>query len=249
MKLQSRVSESRSSIRILLWDVDGTLLVAPRGGAYKDYFAPAMERVFGSSGILRDEINVSGKTDLQIAFECLQPEGFTLEQIRAKADEFTCAMGEEIERVAGRDNEHFVRLPGVAEVLRATAENPLFVNALLTGNLPSAALYKLKFVNLDRFFDFSLGAFGDRSHNRNDLPSIAARNFAARYDYEFAASQFIVLGDTPKDIACARYFGAKSIAVATGRNHPPETLLPFDPDYLFEDLTDAAEVLRILENI
>src|SRR4028119_765338 len=96
-KAQGEQSEKQiriphSELRILLWDIDGTLLIAPRGGSYKDYFAPAMERVYGSSGILRGQLKVSGLTDLQIALESLQPEGFSVEQIYAKCDEFCMAI-------------------------------------------------------------------------------------------------------------------------------------------------------------
>ncbi|HEX8399089.1 MAG TPA: HAD hydrolase-like protein [Pyrinomonadaceae bacterium] len=253
-KVQGEQSEKQiriphSEIRILLWDIDGTLLVAPRNGSYKEYFAPAMERVYGSIGILRGQLKVSGMTDLQIAFESLQSEGFSVEQIYAKCDEFCLAIGEEIERICAPEENRFVALPGAREVLEATDAHPRFVNGLLTGNLPLAARFKLEFVGLHKFFDFSLGAFGNESHRRIDLPAVAARNVSAKFDYEFAPSQFIVLGDTPNDIACAKHFGAKSVAVATSRNHPAETLVPHKPDYLLNNLTDPAEVLRVLENL
>jgi phosphoglycolate phosphatase-like HAD superfamily hydrolase len=248
-KPEKQIRNPKSAIRILLWDIDGTLVIAPRGGAYKDYFAPAMERVYGSSGVLRQRVKVSGMTDLQIAFEALEPEGFTVEQIYSKTDEFCRVLGEEIERVCGNEKGRFVSLPGSQELLQVTHEHPLFINSLLTGNVPQAAKFKLKFVGLDKFFDFSIGAFGNESHERKNLPAIAARHARAKFDYEFAPSQFIVLGDTPNDIDCARYFGAKAIAVATGRNHPPETLLPHQPDVLLESLIDSANVLQILETI
>lgn len=247
LMLENQIRISLTTFRILLWDIDGTLLIAPRGGSYKDYFAPALERVYGSSGILRGQLKVSGMTDLQIAVESLQPAGFTVEQIYEKADEFCQAIGEEIERVCAPEENRFVALPGAREILAAIEEHPRFINGLLTGNLPFAAQYKLKFVGLDKFFDFSLGAYGNESHRRIDLPAVAARNIAAKFNYEFAASQFIVIGDTPNDIDCAKHFGAKSIAVATGRNHPAETLLPHEPDYLLKNLTDTAQVLRVLE--
>ncbi len=246
---ENQIPNPKSQIRILLWDIDGTLVIAPRGGAYKEYFAPAMERVYGSSGVLRTRIKVSGMTDLQIAYEALQPEGVTVKQIYAKSDEFCHVLGEEIERVCGNEKGRFVSLPGSRELLQATDEHPLFINSLLTGNVPQAAKFKLKFVGLDNFFDFSIGAFGNESHERKNLPAVAARHASAKFDYEFAPSQFIVLGDTPNDIDCARYFGAKAIAVATGRNHPPETLLPHQPDVLLESLIETAKVLQILETI
>lgn len=238
-----------SSLKILLWDIDGTLLIAPRGGAYKDYFAPAMERVYGSSGILRQNLKVSGMTDLQIAVESLAPEGFTVEQIYARSDDFCRVLGEEIERVCGAETNRFVVLPGVREILEATDKDSLFVNALLTGNLPLAAEFKLKFVGLEKFFDFSISAFGNESHRRIDLPAVAWRNACRKFDYEFAPQQFVVIGDTPNDLACARHFGAKAIAVATGRNHPAETLLPLEPDYLFGNLADTEKVLQVLTKV
>lgn len=238
-----------SRLRILLWDIDGTLVIAPRGGSYKDYFAPALERVYGSSGILREKLKVSGMTDLQIAYESLHPEGFTVEQIYEKRDEFCHVLGEEIERVCAPEEGRFLSLPGVDELLQAAHEHPLFINALLTGNLPLAAKFKLAFVGLDKFFDFELGAYGNESHRRIDLPAVAAKNVGDKFGYQFEPQQFIVLGDTPNDIACARHFGMKAVAVATGRNHPPETLLPYEPDYLFESLENTSKVLKILETI
>ena len=247
--IDSSLIAHRSSLKILLWDIDGTLTIAPRTGAYKNYFAPALQRVYGSFGTIHDKLKVSGMTDLQIAFEALESEGVGVERIYERADEFNLVIAEEIRRECDGVENRFVRLPGVREVLTATAANPLFVNGLLTGNVPLAAEYKLKFVGLDGFFDFSLGAFGIESHQRQDLPAIAARNINRKFDYEFAPSQFIIIGDTPNDIACARYFGAKAVSVATGRNHSRETLAPYRPDYIFDDLSNTAEVVRVLSEI
>lgn len=242
------IRSSPSAVRILLWDIDGTLLISPRGGAYKDYFAPAMERVYGSSGTLRSTLKVSGMTDLQIVYEALRHEGMTTERIYAKKARFTEVLAEEIKRVCDNVENRFISLPGTTEILTATSQNPLFINSLLTGNLPPAAKYKLAFVGLDGFFDFEIGAFGE-SHQRNDLPAVAAQNINQKFNYEFAPSQFVIVGDTPNDIACARHFGMKAVAVATGRNQSLEILAPHNPDYLFENLSDTAEILRVLGEI
>ena len=39
-------------MRILLWDLDGTLVRGRRFGAFKDYTVPMLEKVFGTSGCL-----------------------------------------------------------------------------------------------------------------------------------------------------------------------------------------------------
>ena len=64
------------SLRILLWDLDGTLVRGKRFGTFKDYTAPMLESVFGTAGCLR-ELVVSGMTDLQIVELALRGEGIT----------------------------------------------------------------------------------------------------------------------------------------------------------------------------
>src|SRR5438552_6316524 len=75
-----------SDLRVLLWDLDGTLVRGKRYGVFKDYTAPMLETVFGTAGCLREMI-VSGMTDLQIVEEALRDESITREQINARMDE------------------------------------------------------------------------------------------------------------------------------------------------------------------
>lgn len=92
-------------------------------------------------------------------------------------------------------------------------------------------------------------AFGEISHRRDDLAIEAEKLFNEKYDFAFLPQQFIVIGDTPNDIACARAFGAKVVAVATGRNQSGESLISHQPDFLFDDLGDTAKVLQVFETI
>jgi phosphoglycolate phosphatase-like HAD superfamily hydrolase len=232
------------SLRILLWDIDGTLLRSARVGAFKDYTAPVLEGVFGTRGRLM-EMTVSGMTDLQIVMEALRDEGFTHEQIRERIDELRTRYMMEMERVARSDSELFHLLPGARETLSMTAGHPRYRNALLTGNIEPAAHLKMQLVGLSDFFDLP-GAFGDESHDRRDLPALAAARINAHLNLDLQPAQFIVIGDTPNDIACARHFGAKAVAVATSRMYRPEDLLAHNPDALLPDLSDIDLTLRTL---
>src|SRR6185503_2511729 len=69
-----------NDLRILLWDLDGTLVRGKRVGSFKDYTVPMLQTVFGTAGCLPD-LMVSGMTDLQIVEEALRPEGITREHI------------------------------------------------------------------------------------------------------------------------------------------------------------------------
>lgn len=235
-------------LRVLLWDIDGTLLQSTRAGAFKEYFAPAMEKVYGSSGTLAD-MSVSGMTDSQIAYEALKAEGFTTEKVFSKIDEFMAELGEGMSRFVSEQKEPYRLLNGVKEILEATSKNPRFVNAILTGNFTVGAEIKLKYFDLWKYFENQPNTFGEISHDRRDLARTAAKNINEFLKTELNHDQFIVIGDTPNDIACARSLGAKMISVATGRNHPSSQLAEYKPDILLENLSDTKKVLEILETL
>jgi phosphoglycolate phosphatase-like HAD superfamily hydrolase len=207
-----------------------------------------MQKVYGSSGNF-ERMQFSGMTDTQIIYESLREEGFTPAEIFAKKDDLLDVFKREMETVFAADSAMHEVLPGVREILQKTARNPNFINALLTGNLSVAAEIKLKSVDLWHYFADAPNAFGEISHDRNDLGPAAGKLFAAQFEHELAPEQFIVIGDTPNDIACARHLGAKVVAVATGRGELREKLQEKDPDVLLDDLSETENVLRVLENL
>lgn len=236
------------NLKILLWDVDGTLMRSKIRGGYKTYFARTMQKVFGTAGNL-DEIVPSGMTDTQIIYESLHGEGFSPEQILAEKETLLKIFKSEMTAALEKGGEPYEVLSGVPEILEATERNARFVNALLTGNLSVAAEIKLKFVGLWRFFENSPNAFGEISHNRRELARKAGKLFNEFYNFDFQPAQFVVIGDTPNDIDCARAFGAKVVAVATGRDQTSEKLASYQPDFLLEDLSDTQKVLHVLQSI
>jgi phosphoglycolate phosphatase-like HAD superfamily hydrolase len=236
-----------SSLRILLWDIDGTLMRSVRQDAYKDYTAPMLEGIFGTSGRLA-EMRVSGMTDLQIVAEALRDSGITQAHISDQVHGLRSRYMLELERVTGTGEQFFHLLPGVHETLKATSEHSRYRNALLTGNMEPAARLKIRLVGLSEFFQLP-GAFGDDSYDRRDLPAVAHDRISRHLKMELAPSQFIVIGDTPNDIACARHYGSRSVAVATGRMYSAEDLLEHKPDALLPNLADPELVLRTLSEL
>ncbi len=233
-----------SSLRILLWDIDGTLLRTLRPGSFKDYTIPMLEEVFGTAGRL-PEMKVSGMTDLQIVAEALKHEGFTHESIRERVHELRESYMKAMHKFTGNSEEVFELLPGVREVLEAVADHQRYHSALLTGNIEPAAYLKMELVGIAEFFTLP-GAFGDESHDRRDLPALAADRIRKHLQIDLAPEQFIVIGDTPNDIACARHFGARALAVGTGRLYSTEDVLACNPDALLPDLSDVKLVMKIL---
>src|SRR4030095_8076996 len=120
--------------------------------------------------------------------------------------------------------------------------HPRYRSALLTGNIEPAAYLKMELLGLSEFFDLP-GAFGDESHDRRDLPALAAERIRKHLGIERAPEQSIVIGDTPNDIDCAKHFGARSLAVGTGRLYGPKDVLACDPDALLPDLSHLELVM------
>lgn len=253
-KSKSATNSDRNSkiqnrkIRVLLWDIDGTLLRSTKQGDFREYFAPAMREVYGGTGTL-DKMSVSGMTDSQIAFEALKDENFTTEKIFEKMADFIKSLGENMARFVGNYDKPYEILPGAHEILEATSQNQHFVNALLTGNFSGGAEIKLKQVGLWEYFENQPNTFGEHSHDRRKLAELALRNIKEYFRVDLTNKQVIVIGDTPNDIDCAKSIGAKVIAVATGRNYPANELQTFKPDCVLENLSDTGKVLQILETV
>src|SRR5438132_12430212 len=110
----SQIAHS-SSLRILLWDLDGTLVRGQRYGVFKDYTVPMLKTVFGTSGSL-GEMMVSGMTDLQIVEEALRGEGITREHIIARKDQLLSCYIEEMKRATGNGAHLLSAMPGGREV-------------------------------------------------------------------------------------------------------------------------------------
>lgn len=238
---------SGSDLRILLWDIDGTLIRSIRTGGYKLYTIPVLEEIFGTSGQLAT-LRVSGMTDLQIIAEALRDEGFTHHDIRERIHEVSKRLTEEARRVTGNGDPFFEVLPGVKQTLQVLQQHPRYRSALLTGNIETMAYLKMELVGLDQFFTLP-GAFGDESHDRKDLPASAAERIREELKMDLAPEQFIVIGDTPNDIGCARHFGARAVALGTGRFYSNEELLACEPDAFIKDLSNSDLVLETLAKL
>ncbi len=102
--------------------------------------------------------------------------------------------------------------PGVADVLEALAREPeRYRLALVTGNLEPVARRKLASAGIGHHFAAGQGGFGSDSESRGELPAIA-RGRAGDWPRE----RTVVIGDTPRDIACARADRVRVVAVASG---------------------------------
>jgi phosphoglycolate phosphatase-like HAD superfamily hydrolase len=95
--------------------------------------------------------------------------------------------------------------------------------SLVTGNYEPIARLKLARAGLGHHFGAGQGGFGSDAEERGLLPAIARRRAGAPDGTPHPRDRTIVIGDTPRDIACARADGVRVLAVATGP-YPVEAL-------------------------
>lgn len=227
--------------RLVLWDVDGTLLRAGDIGAA--VFDHAVESVVGRRP--PERIRMSGKTDPLIVREYLALMGLeqTSELVQAILDRLVEALAGAAE--AGVLHQGGAACPGVADVLGGLAAAGGVVQTLLTGNLYANAVVKVTAYGLDKWLDLDIGAYGSDSEDRNRLVPVALHRLEQDRRVRLAPRDVWVVGDTPRDLACARAAGARCLLVATGRYTYSE-LAGLGADATLEDLADTAAVVDLL---
>ena len=224
---------------LLLFDIDGTLLLSGRAGLRA--MNRAFEQTFGVADAFAGT-SFGGRTDSFLLSYGLKTAG--LPDIPENHARFRAAyvplLAEEIQHPG---TGHKGLMPGARELIEALVDHDHLHLALLTGNYRAAAEVKLTHFELWEFFEW--GAFSDDAADRNALVPIA-RQRAEIYDVPAEAlERVIVIGDTPHDIECARVAGAISIAVATG-GHTVEELRAAGADFVLADLSDTEKVLALL---
>jgi len=225
--------------RVLLFDIDGTLLNPAREG--RICLKRALTEVFGTAGSIAD-FHMAGKTDWQIVTELMAEAGLPADRIEAGREAAFTVYAQAVEEAA--PTLQMLLLPGVEELLAALTEQSEFAMGLVTGNVRDSVPHKLRAVGIDPGL-FTFGAYGSERLNRNDLPGLAISRLEAQLGRGIDRERVLVIGDTSRDIECARHAGAKVLAVATGHSSTDE-LSAFQPDYILEDLTDTDVVLNIL---
>ena len=230
-------------VRLVLWDVDGTLIHT--SGIGSEVFDRAFEQVLGLAPTARitQQVRLSGKTDPQIALEYLElmkiddPEHHLprvlalLEAELAAAAEMLAASGE--------------ALPGIPELLARLAASEGIHQTLLTGNLAANAAVKVAAFGLDRWLDLEIGAYGSDHADRCELVPIALERVRRLRGAELDAGDIWVVGDTARDLACAEAGGAHCLLVATGGSSFAE-LAVLGADQVVEDLSDVDAAFKLL---
>ncbi len=226
---------------LLLFDIDGTLL-RQASAEHAQALRAALRSVHGvtvDEGRL--EGSAAGRTDGEIARLLLMAAGVSADRIDERADDVRAETCRLYAQMCPSDLSHKL-VPGLAPLLESLSERDDVRLALVTGNFEPVARVKLRAAGIGHHFPSGLGGFGSDSEDRTMLPPIARRRAGDGPGSPYPREQTIVIGDTPRDIACARADGLRCIAVTTGP-HPASDLSEADA------VAGAGELGAVLEQL
>ena len=222
--------------KLLLFDIDGTL-ISTHGIPRKAMGKVLMERYENFN--YDDSFNFSGRTDWEIVEHLLKFDNRDVdyETVHSIMESFA---GELI--VYLKNGKKPLIYPGVTELLDRLNQKERIHLGLVTGNILQGAKIKLSSAGLWDYFP--VGGYGDDARHRSDLPPIAIKRAQEHYNISFDESDIWIIGDSPRDVACAKDNRLRSLAVSTGWTEYA-VLEQCQPDYLLTDLSDLNRLIEI----
>ena len=213
--------------RILLFDIDGTLVSTGGAGA------AAWKRAFDElHGIPADigEYTDAGMTDPDVGaltFKAVLDRDPTPHELALLVQRRLEHLPEAV-----ADSKGYRVLPGVPERLRQLSRDGHLLG-IITGNGDGAAHVKLVRGDLNRWFTF--GAYAGVGLDRSDIVREAVERAEATVGRDVPNMEIYVIGDTPLDIEAAHAAGCTAIAVATG-HYDRHALWAAGADHVLETL-------------
>jgi phosphoglycolate phosphatase-like HAD superfamily hydrolase len=219
--------------KLILFDIDGTLTDSGSAGSIS--LTKTFRAIFGIDDAFR-HIRMDGKTDIQII-----KEGLAAHRLEAGAEVVDAILSNYLKclkREIHNDRKHLK--PGIGELLGTIEAMDGCRLGLLTGNVEEGARIKLAAFDLNRYFPW--GAFGSDHEERNRLLPLAVEKYRRISGRKIPFEHCVVVGDTPRDVDCAKPYGAVAVAVATG-NYDYAALRLTGADHVLRDLTGPPQWL------
>ena len=235
------LSSGHGGRRLLLFDIDGTLLLS--GGAGKRALNRAFSDVYGVGDAFAG-IPVAGRTDSLIFDHAL--EQAKIETDQESKEQFFRRYFDYLEEEIIEPGAKKGLMPGVRDLLEELRFRSDLVIALLTGNFSRAAEIKLRHFSLWHYF--LCGSYGDDAEGRDGLVPIAVARARELGVSVVFPRDVVVIGDTPLDVRCAQVVGASSIGVATGA-FSEQALRDAGADAVLTDLSDCSRFLSCVDGV
>lgn len=195
--------------KLFLFDIDGTLI--DTGGVGLEAITQAAEEVFGDTAPAFD---LAGATDSGLVNQLFHH--YEKEHCEELKEVFYQHYLQKLEQKLSAAEPRQCVLARVVDLLEMLHGRDDVELSVLTGNLARGAEVKLRLCGLAGYF--SHGAFGDDHHDRNELVPFAWARAKAETGMSFGAAETTVIGDTTRDVDCAKAHDCRVLAVASGHH-------------------------------
>jgi phosphoglycolate phosphatase-like HAD superfamily hydrolase len=220
---------------LILFDIDGTLIDSGEAGSRS--LNLSFKELFSIVNAFHG-ISMAGKTDTQIMKEGLLKHAISVDgNFDIAINMYLKYLQKEI-----HNDRRYIK-PGIYELLEKLSIIRDLELGLLTGNIEPGARIKLEPFKLNKYFP--TGAFGNDDEDRNMLLPIAINRFEGLCQKKIGTDECIVIGDTPRDVHCAKIYDAMCIGVATGP-YSIDELIEAGADYVVKDLSNYDNLLQFL---
>ncbi len=217
------------SPRILLFDIDGTLVST--GGAGAVAWKRAFDELYGIPADI-GEFTDAGMTDPDVGAKTFE----AVLHRKPTPRELAQVIQRRLERLpeAVAESEGYRVLPGVPERLKQLSRAGHLLG-IITGNGDGAAAIKLARGDLNRWFTF--GAYASAGVDRAGIVRRAVERGEAMLGEDVPNTEIYVIGDTPLDIQAAHAVDCTAIAVATG-HYDRDALREAGADHVLDTLEE-----------
>lgn len=222
---------------ILLFDIDGTLLNVDHS-----FIKTLIDTMLDEMGLLTLPVKsrtFAGRTDRDIFYDLVSSSDNAEELYQEVKERYLSYMKNHF------SNENVSVIEGVEELVDFVVKENYPIG-LCTGNYRESAFIKVESAGFKDIFTF--GGFGCNHADRAYLPGEAHEEYVMLSGKIPNPDQYIIIGDTPNDIRCAKHFGAKVVSVSTGSYGETE-LKQYQPDLHLRNLNELIDYLTIWEKM
>ncbi len=222
--------------KLILFDIDGTLI--DTFGAGLSAIKLATEEVFEQPS---PDFDIAGNTHSSLVTQVFQH--FGVAQDAEATEAFYSVYLQKLDQNMSAVDYKGAVLEGVVDLLEMLRYREDIELSLLTGNLARGAELKLQKHGLLQYFSF--GAFGDDHYDRNSLGPIALKRAELATGFPFKPKNTLIIGDTKRDVLCARALGCKILAVGSGMSTTKE-LESYGADMVLSGLSDTLHAYKYI---
>jgi phosphoglycolate phosphatase len=236
---KERGAGEKGPSRFIVFEIDGTLISTD--GMVHDAFEQAIQEVYGVAHALAN-LPVSGRSEreiIQVALRTAKVPPEKIDPFIARALARYVDILVEMIRKRPRGNIH----PGVRNLLERLDKDARWAVGLMTRHLLLSARPLLGRHGLWDFFKY--GVFADDHENRTALPGLLLERAREASGLPIQPTDVYAVGDTVRDLACAKAAGMRTVAVATGGS-THEALAVLNPYMIFHSFENVDDVLSKL---